>query len=72
MDEMGDCKDSAKKNAYTTDDNVSDTEERVTSSHDSAGTDDDGLGALVKGRIEIYILSVTMPSTKRMKTHGHQ
>lgn len=54
-DEMSDGKDGAEKNADTADDDVCDTEEGVTTSHDGTGADDDRLGALVLVRREMGI-----------------
>lgn len=55
---MGDGEDGAEKNANTANNDVSNTEEGVASTHDSTGTDDDGLLALVFLCGENYLMLV--------------
>lgn len=51
---MGDSENGAEQNADTTNDDIGDAEEGVATAHDGTRSDDDGLGALVKSRREIY------------------
>jgi hypothetical protein len=52
-DKVSDCEDGTEKNANTADDNVSNAEERVASSNNGSGRDNDGLGTLVLSSREI-------------------
>ena len=52
LDEMGNGEEGAKHDAYSTHDDVGDTEEGVLASHYGAARDDDGFRAAVFGNIK--------------------
>ena len=55
---MGNGENGAEKNTNTADDDVSDAQEGVTSTHNGASADDDGLCTLVIGCWEDFFKSV--------------
>lgn len=71
---MSGSENSTEENANTTDGNVCNAEEGVTTTHDSTGANEDGLGPLVLLRGKDYqaIVSTEEQCESIHKTYNHQ
>lgn len=75
---MCSCKQSTQKDADTGNDNIGNPKEGIPATHDSAGTDQDGFGAIVDGDGKVFgkgVSSLTRSSghaTMALFTYNHR